>query len=296
VAGPRCSELARALGEPFAGTASEALAFLVVEQPGPWGRDAVRQSHLDPAVGSALADRSAELPVTVLLARRVGHHADHHVRPAPRQVWAAWTGGPSGAGAWLEHAVVDDVAPLLDLDLAALAEGRSPGLGAPVRDDPGLVLVCTNSRRDTCCALAGRPAAERLAARLPGRVWESSHLGGHRFAPTVLRLPTGWVFGSSRAEAMDVATCRGRTALPRAAQAAELAVLRRRGQVQPVPLGAREVAPGRWLVDPDGAPELVEVREEPQLPPRPESCGKEPVSPVSYVAEVADPATVAAAG
>jgi hypothetical protein len=295
VAAPRCSDLARDLGEPLAGTASLAAAFLVVEQPGPWGRDAVRESHLDRAVGTVLADRAADLPVTVLLVRRVGHHADHHVVPSPRNVWAAWTGGTAGADPWLEHAVVEEPGRLLDLDLGALATGRSPGLGAAVAD-PELVLVCTNSRRDTCCALNGRPAAERLLARLPGRVWESSHVGGHRFAPTVLRLPVGWVFGSARAEAMDVATCRGRTALPRPAQAAELAVLGRRGRSQPVPLGAREVEPGRWLVDPDGEPELVDVRAEPQLPPRPESCGKDAVTPVSYVAEVLDTRAVPAAG
>jgi hypothetical protein len=46
-----------------------------------------------------------------------------------------------------------------------------------------------------CCALRGRPLAAALQARRPGRVWECSHTGGHRFAPIVLALPVGALYG-----------------------------------------------------------------------------------------------------
>jgi len=286
VAAPRCSEYARQLAEPLAGTAPVAAAWLVVEQPGPWGRDAPTSSHLDHALGAALAGRTEGLSVKVLLARRVGHHADHHGRPAPRNVWAAWTGGVTGLGARLEHAVLEDPRALLDLDLAGLAQGRPLGLGTLAES---LALVCTNSRRDLCCALAGRPVAERLAERFPGRVWESSHVGGHRFAPTVVSLPLGAVHGGPEAADLALASCRGRAALDRPAQAAELAVLRARAAVAPYPLEVRPAGPGRWVVDPGGEPTLVAVHAERQLPARPESCGKEPVTPVAYRAEILGP-------
>ncbi len=58
-----------------------------------------------------------------------------------------------------------------------------------------MVLTCTNGKRDLCCAVRGRPVAEALAA-LPGwDSWESTHLGGHRFAATIMLLPTGDMFG-----------------------------------------------------------------------------------------------------
>ncbi len=63
------------------------------------------------------------------------------------------------------------------------------------------VLVCTHGSRDACCAAMGYPVYQvlrrRLAPSMNGgmRVWQSSHLGGHRFAPNILDLPEGrsWV-------------------------------------------------------------------------------------------------------
>ena len=58
-----------------------------------------------------------------------------------------------------------------------------------------MALVCTHGRHDLCCALRGRPVAAALAD-LPGwDVWECSHLGGDRFAPNILLLPDGDLFG-----------------------------------------------------------------------------------------------------
>ena len=56
---------------------------------------------------------------------------------------------------------------------------------------PPVLLVCTNGRRDVCCAVRGRPVALDAGAAHPGRVWEASHTGGHRFAPTGILLPHG---------------------------------------------------------------------------------------------------------
>jgi hypothetical protein len=128
-------------------------------------------------------------------------------------------------------------AELLDLPLDG-------SCGAP--DDQPLFLVCAHSRHDTCCALRGRPVAAALDKIRPGRVWETSHVGGDRFAANVLVLPAGLLYGRvlpfaaaefvAAAEADEVvgALLRGRVGLPSAAQAAlafgyeHLAVRRRR--------------------------------------------------------------------
>lgn len=274
----RCSDLARAAAEPLAGTAPYARTWVAVEQPGPWGARALTASRLDPAVGRALADRTADLPVTVVLIRRPGHHADLG-RPGPRTVLVAHT-GPGRP--WLERGVLDDPAALLDIDVAALADGVRPGIGS--LDDGPVVLVCTNSRRDACCALRGRPAVTELAAALPGRVWESSHLGGHRFSPTVLRLPDGFVFGGPGAARLDLAACRGRTALTRPAQAAELAVLAAQG-VAPRGLVVAVEADGRVGVRDGERRWSVRVDAQP-LPDRPESCGAPDVPAVALRAVI----------
>jgi hypothetical protein len=99
--------------------------------------------------------------------------------------------------------------------------------------DGPLVLVCSHGRHDTCCAVRGRPVAAALAAADPEPVWESSHVGGCRFAPAVVLLPHGYVLGgldpaaapavlaAYRAGHVDPSVVRGRTALPPAVQAAQ---------------------------------------------------------------------------
>jgi (2Fe-2S) ferredoxin len=65
-----------------------------------------------------------------------------------------------------------------------------------------LYLVCTHGRHDPCCASRGRPVIARLAAARGG-VWQASHLGGCRFAPTVLVLPLGLMYGRVPPAAVD---------------------------------------------------------------------------------------------
>ncbi len=175
----RCSSFARTLAEPLAGTAPLARTWVALEQPGPWGPKALTESHLDPGLGAELTARAEGTGVTVVLVRRPGHHADPGTRRAAagttpgrppgqppgrapgRALWVAHTGDEP----WLVRATVEDPAVLAGLDFAALAAGTRPGLGEP--DGGRLLLVCTNARRDECCALIGRPLAAELAAAHP---------------------------------------------------------------------------------------------------------------------------------
>jgi hypothetical protein len=134
----------------------------------------------------------------VLLIRRHGRHrpaasagaetgtgADAEGRP---MAWAIADTSPGVErvlwGSWREPA------DLLRLDLAAPLPPAVDGTG-PQR----LALVCTNGKRDQCCALRGRPVAGAIAAATDWDTWECSHLGGHRFAATMMLLPTGDMFG-----------------------------------------------------------------------------------------------------
>ena len=62
-----------------------------------------------------------------------------------------------------------------------------------------LLLICTNGKRDQCCATFGRnligQCKEELSHDLYERILECSHLGGHRFAPTAIWLPENLVLG-----------------------------------------------------------------------------------------------------
>ncbi|MDH3716032.1 MAG: hypothetical protein OET44_19540 [Gammaproteobacteria bacterium] len=120
---------------------------------------------------------------------------------------------------------------LHDLDLTALADGRLPE-GAEVLDDPRY-FVCTNGQRDMCCARFGLPVYQDLRERVGDRAWQVSHLGGHRFAPNVLVLPQGVLYGRVHPDLLDgfaretesgrlsMPHLRGRSYYPKHVQAAE---------------------------------------------------------------------------
>jgi hypothetical protein len=220
-----CSDISTALEEPLLATASRVRAWLLVEQPGPWGVTALLESRLDRAVAGELARRARAARVRVLLVRRPRETA-----AGPRRCFAAWTGR---GRRWLEAGSLERPEALLELDLDALGRGRTPGLGEPHR--AALHLVCTNGRHDRCCAIKGQPLARALAQapELSGRVWECSHVGGDRFAANLVCLPHGLYFGRlgpadgvrvasayERGE-IDLAHYRGRSSEPWPVQAAE---------------------------------------------------------------------------
>jgi hypothetical protein len=82
---------------------------------------------------------------------------------------------------------------LLALDLEAVARGDLAF--DPYRTGELLLAVCTNGRRDIACSKYGLPVAEALAASAGSAVWQCSHIGGHRFAATLVALPWGVCYG-----------------------------------------------------------------------------------------------------
>ena len=52
--------------------------------------------------------------------------------------------------------------------------------------DSSLVLVCTHGSRDRCCGTLGGAIYAKAHKQAPEKVWQASHLGGHRFAPRCL--------------------------------------------------------------------------------------------------------------
>ncbi|MFI9052353.1 sucrase ferredoxin [Streptomyces sp. NPDC053427] len=225
-----CATASRESAEPVAGTAATARTWLLIEQTGPWGANALTDSHLDPHLGRALEAAADGTGVRIALIRRPGRHADCHSVPRRRLFVAHTAPGRS----WVRTTTVSDPRAALGLDFSALGAGDHRGLWEPYTGEP-LVLVCTNGKRDRCCALLGRPLAAELAAS-GAEAWEVTHIGGHRFSPTLFVLPYGYAYGRASAhlvkDTVEAARdgritfehCRGRSAWDRPAQAADLAV------------------------------------------------------------------------
>ncbi len=227
-----CAVVTRELGESPEGTATPMRSWLLIEHPGSWPHDIadrVLREALPPARLRALADLRRRQGLRPLLIRRPGFRAGGD---GPRTVLI---GGAHAGRRWLEQLELPDLRALADLDLEAVAAGTG-GLGEPVTGS--VFAVCTHGAKDMCCATLGRPVARALARSAPGRVWETTHLGGDRFAGNVLVLPDGFLYGhvsvASAPLVADAAAAgrvlpdllRGRTSVGMPAQVAEIAVRR----------------------------------------------------------------------
>lgn len=228
----RCAVASRARDEDLAGTASTAVRWLAVEQPGPWGVDALLQSRMAPRTATALQALGQQHGLRVVLLRRHGRSVDD----GPRTALVANTSADIET-VWSVR--FDDPAELLDLDLGGVGAGEVPD-GTPVTTP--LYLACTHGAHDACCAEFGRTAAAALADAAGDRAWECSHVGGDRFAANVVVLPHGVYHGRVTAAGAGelvarhdagrtvLDTFRGRTRHSFVVQFAEVALRRHLGE------------------------------------------------------------------
>lgn len=274
-----CSAWARRLAEPLAGTTPEARGWLLVELPGPWGRDAAADHRLGPVVTDVV-----DLPEGVRF--QAIRRPDRLEPPSLRVVLAN-----SGPRPWAVAGELTELAHLAEVPVGAALDERPPEWGTPV--DVPLYLVCTHARRDRCCATFGRPIFDALTEVRGEAVWETSHTGGHRFAANLLVLPDGLLYGGLTpfdvAHVMEayedgdlsLPHLRGRSRFPRIAQAAEVAL---RHELDLTAIDALELVAvdgGAVTFRADGAVHVVTMREE-ILEPHPVSCGADPTEPTAW--------------
>ena len=224
----RCSVAAAERADDPVGTAVPAPRWMLVGHPGPWtDKAATTPPVLDvrPPLVRALDAVQARLQLI-----RPHGRVDSFVAPWPvllvdsdrrRIVRATWR-EPS--------------------DLVALAE-RFTELVDTAPDDPDdlVVLVCCHGKKDPCCAVEGRVVARVLDDAVPGAVWETTHLGGDRFAGNIALLPEGSMYGRLDGTSapdvvighldgeVDLARWRGRTTWGSPEQVAVHSVMRDEG-------------------------------------------------------------------
>jgi hypothetical protein len=222
-----CADVSGAASEDLAATASRVDRWVLIEYRGLWDRDVLGGSLLSAPLKEHLREQLARLGHSRLLFVKRPERRSHKrrmfyvgsCRPGEERFYA------------LEFEHHDD---LVDYDFAsALLQGDV--LGVPVEHP--LFVVCTHGKRDRCCAKYGRPLYDELKAKVdPTWVWQSTHVGGDRFAGNVVVLPEGLYFGRVGETDLDpilddyfdgrinLERYRGRSAYTFAVQAAERAV------------------------------------------------------------------------
>jgi hypothetical protein len=231
---PGCAAESLDRDEPLIATASRVRRWLLIEQPGPWGREALVESRLALPLAHTVRSHARRTGVRVVLVRRPGWRGP---ATAARRVFLVRS---DRVHRWTEQLDVEEPEELIRLDLTALDSDDPPGVGAP--GPPALHLVCTNGRHDPCCADLGRPVVRALADAETPEVWESSHIGGDRFAANLVSLPGGIYYGRVSADdaprlvreldegVIDLDCYRGRSCYPPLVQAAEIFARRHLGE------------------------------------------------------------------
>lgn len=246
-----CSVYARERGEPLTGTATQVQHWLLLEYNAPWRRKATDDNNLPRPVQDWLQAQAAALPMgRVQFIRQRGRSAGE------LSFYLVQANDESGQAYRLGFERYEE---LLDLDLAALLAGEGALAGWEPVTEP-LLLVCTNARRDRCCGLYGAALYRALAGPT---VWQTTHLGGHRFAPVVLSLPDSYLYGrllpdeapafvdTLRQGKVALPYLRGRTLYDDVVQAAELLLRQDTGETARDAyrwMMAGQLAGNEWLV------------------------------------------------
>lgn len=247
-----CSDLARGDDEPLLGTATQARVWLLLEVREPWQSKIMADNNLPPEAQAFLRAWETSVPgARVLFIKKEKAYGN------TLRCFLA-IAGPAEPQLYEFH--LHDYSELADLNLSGLQTGAAAAV--PYRRTEPLFLVCSNGKRDKCCAKYGLAAYRALSAVEPEATWQSSHIGGHRYAPNVLLLPHSINYGHlTPAEVVDAAAAyragrlldlehyRGRTAYDEPVQAAAIYLRQALELLETDALAldeAEELGGGRW--------------------------------------------------
>lgn len=184
-----CADQSWQAGEQLFGTVSTVMTWFLLEYNGRWERKAFESSNIPDPVKERLNHHLNTIPGSRLQLLR------QFPRLAPDGI-AFYIGLARETDPVLYAFHLESYDDLLTLDIPAIVAGDErykPSL----RGDP-LFLICTNGRRDLCCAAYGQPVYTALSKIVGASVWQTNHVGGHRFAANLLAFPHGIFNGRVR--------------------------------------------------------------------------------------------------
>ena len=189
---PPCSTQSVEAAEQLFGTASTNEVWFLLEYSRPWGAKVLPESDLSAPVKDHLQAQLKAVPKSNMLFIK---------QPGQPQRITFYIAIASEHNPRLYRFPLNTYDDLLTLDMPAILRGDS-AFDSYQTVEP-LYLVCTNAQRDRCCGRYGLPIYRELIEQVGGQVWQCSHLGGHRFAPTMLFFPHGICYGRVHESELD---------------------------------------------------------------------------------------------
>ncbi len=188
-----CSELSRRASEKTFGTASIGEVWMLIEYPLAWEEKAFEQSFLSSRIKAHFSHLLKSIPRARLLFIKQGRSNGTGIK-----FFIART---RERDPFIVKFQLDNYEQLTDVDVAAVmnAGDTVAASGGELISAP-LYLVCTHGKRDKCCAKFGYPLYKSLSEAHGESVWQSSHVGGDRFAANLVVFPHGLFYAHATEE------------------------------------------------------------------------------------------------
>ncbi|MFN6470949.1 MAG: sucrase ferredoxin [Nostoc sp. SerVER01] len=209
-----CSLVSKANGEDLIGTAGTCEHWLIMEVPQPWPQEIFQQN---PIIKSVI-DLFQELifqhgvnikPILIAPDREYSHpgftRIFYYYRPAKmfsqfeKQEFIV----PESKAADLLTAIFQQLIQQPN-NLSQFQQYQQQT--SDIRE----LMVCTNAQVDLACGRFGTPIYRQLRKEYAPvsneklRIWQTTHFGGHQFAPTLIDLPQGCLWGHLEPDILDL--------------------------------------------------------------------------------------------
>lgn len=207
-----CAEQSRQSGVDIIGSASEHQIYVAIECPPPWTTDDMESK----GIPDNLRELSEEIyeDYDRFQTRFLLIYNEHLKQEnCTRVLFFRKPSGFANAYEKQEFHLTDiqDVAPLVQQYVMGEPINLQP-IDNPTRD----ILICTHGSRDRCCSRFGNPIYHQALKIVEEyslkqvRIWQVSHIGGHRMAPTAIDFPTARYYGYLDSSSLtSILTCTG---------------------------------------------------------------------------------------
>lgn len=191
-----CADYSRQANSQLFGTASQVGVWLLLEYTRPWGKNATDENELPTEVQTWLQTQCGVVSNGRVQFIRRGNEP---IRADGYTFIVAVASDMGNSRLYRLH--IPNYEALLAVDVAGMVAGKVE-LDDLLQSEP-IYLVCTNGKRDISCAKYGRALFDGLNQVVGVQVWQTTHIGGHRFAGTAVILPSGLTYGYLFAEDAD---------------------------------------------------------------------------------------------
>ncbi len=286
--GNSCSIISLEAKEEMFGTAPKVDVWFLLEYRGRWSGNAFQDSKIPGNVKARINDYLDSYPNSRLQLVKQKKRSDERIK--------FYIALSRETNPRLYELTLNSYEDLLELNIDSVLNGDQH-----LREEP-VFIVCTNGEYDTCCGKFAMPVYLDIASGANGPdTWQTTHIGGHRFASTFVCLPHGVYYGrvregkvadkiieEYRSGKINIRSYRGRSCYSAGAQAGEYFLRKETGKYGISDYTLKKTATSdkksniKFISEPDGIVYKVKIKEYKNPAKITKSCGDEGSSIPTY--------------